>query len=899
MPMPVLATKFFVPVPRPRAVQRPGLVAKLDEGLRAGRKLTLITAPAGFGKSTLVGEWIVGLSRRDPELAVAWISLDESDNDPVRFLSYLVAALGQSSASVDERHLAPEQPATVVVTALINVVSESPHTTLLVLDDFHAIDDSSIQDAVALLVERLPHNLHVVIVSRSDPPLPVARLRARGELTEVRASDLRFTTDEAAAFLGSVMGLSLTPDDVAALETRTEGWIAGLQLAALSLQERTDTSEFIAAFAGSNRFVIDYLVEEVLDRAPEDVREFLVETAVLDRMSGSLCDAVTGRPGGTAMLDTLEKANLFVVPLDDDRRWFRYHHLFADVLKVRLIARDPERTADLHVRASEWFEHNNSPDDAVRHAFDAKDSSRAARLIESAIPAVRKSRQDSTLLGWLATLPGVAIARRPVLRVFSAWSSLVSGDMDSALAQLAEAEHLLTTFGVDGMPTHESEDGDELRSLPVTIELYRAAVAMATGDHDTLKAHAQLALDRASPDDHLGRGAAAGMLGLAASSRGELAEGVAAFVTSTTSLRRAGNLTDALTTTMVTADMLLPLGRLREARAAYESALEESTAAGTNGSPTADLRAGLADVLREQNLIAEATQQLFDAEELGARASSREHHYRWFVAMARVKEAAGEYGAALEFLAEAERSYLPGFFPNARPIGAIRARVLITQGDLVGARAWVSGQGLDATDRVTYLHEFELMTLARLLIAEYRADPRDDLVEAATALLDRLLESARHGARWGSATEILVLQSLARDAQGQTAEALDALTLALDHGEREGYVRMFVDEGPPMLRLLRAAAGAGIHPTYVRELGQALRQTELTGASHRPILEPLSERELHVVRLLATTLSGPEIARELHVSLNTVRTHTKHIFAKLEVSTRAAAVHRAEALGLI
>jgi LuxR family maltose regulon positive regulatory protein len=899
MAMPVLATKLFVPPPRAQAVPRPRLIEQLDDGVREGRRLTLISAPAGFGKTTLFSEWIAEKRRLGPQVRVAWLSLDESDNDPVRFLTYLVAALHQADPDIGSAGYNTQLSVEATLTALINEVARSPHKIILVLDDFQLIEEASIREAVVFLLDHLPPKLHLAISSRSDPLLPVARLRARGELTELRASDLRFTPDEAAAFLNQVMGLSLSPEDVAALETRTEGWIAGLQLAALSMRERTDISDFITDFTGSNRFVIDYLIEEVLERAPHHVREFLYQTAILERLSGALCDAVTGETGGSQMLESLERANLFVVPLDDQRQWYRYHHLFADVLRVRLLARGPDHVSALHSLASEWYEHNDSPEEAVRHAFAASDFPRAARVIEATIPGVRKSRQDATLLTWLTMLPNDSIRRRPVLSVFSAWSSLVAGDIAAVEPQLTHAEQLLSATTEDGKPPHDSEAGEELQTLPVTIALYRAAVALAKGDLVGIKEHAQRALNLTMPDDHLGRGAAAGLLGLASWAGGDLEAGVRAFAESSASLRLAGNLTDALSTTMVIADMLIPLGRLRETQSAYDEALQQAIEHGNSGQPTADLHAGISEVFRERNELAAATEHLAASEALGEGAFSHEHRYRWFVAMARVREAEGRLDDALDLLTEAEQHYRRGFFPETRPIGGMKARVRIAQRRLPDALAWVNAQGLSTMDELTYLREYGHITLARLIIAQHVGDPTSGVIHDAIQLLARLLEAAEAGGRKGSVNEILVLQALAFEAQGQVPLALIPLERALEQAEPEGYLRLFLDEGAAMLRLLRAAAGAGIRPDYVRRLSQGLRQTEGTSPTSQPIAEALSERELHVMRLLATELTGPEIARELHVSLNTIRTHTKHIFLKLEVTSRLAAVRRAESLALI
>lgn len=462
--MPVLATKFFVPPPRAQLVPRPRLLQQLNVGIRSGRKLTLVSAPAGFGKTTVLSEWISNLRQHNPELHAAWLSLDASDNDPVRFFGYLIAALQAADSNIWPEVPDGQHPVEASLTALINDLAARPQQILLVLDDFQFIDNLSIRDAIAFLLDHLPPTLHLAIATRSDPLLPVARMRVRGELTELRAADLRFTPEEASRFLRQVMGLSLSPDDVAALENRTEGWIAGLQLAALSMRERTDTSAFIATFAGSNRFVIDYLVEEVLEQATPSMRRFLCDTSILDRLTGPLCDAASGQTGGNEALEALERANVFVVELDDRREWFRYHHLFADVLRVRLLAHGADHVADLHRHASQWFEDNDLLEDGVRHALAAADFARAGRLIEAAITQVRKSRQDATLLGWLALLPDETINRRPVLGVFSAWFSMVSGDAAAVEPKLARVEEAMAR-------AHDSEPGPELETLPVTIAL--------------------------------------------------------------------------------------------------------------------------------------------------------------------------------------------------------------------------------------------------------------------------------------------------------------------------------------------------------------------------------------------------------------------------------------------
>ncbi|MCU1551353.1 MAG: LuxR family transcriptional regulator, partial [Glaciihabitans sp.] len=495
MAMPVLATKLFRPPPRPQSIARPRLVERLDEGLRADRKLTLIAAPAGFGKSSLLSEWIAGAEAKWPQSRVAWLSLEPSDNDLPRFLTYLLAALQQADHALGSTEYDPQMPIEETLIGIINGVAEGSHEIVLVLDDFQYIEEPSIREAVVFLLDHSPSGLHLVIASRSDPLLPLARLRAGGELTELRAADLRFSLDEATSFLNETMQLGLSPEDVGALEDRTEGWIAGLQLAALSMRDRPDATDFIKNFTGSHRFVIDYLAEEVLSRQTDDVREFLIRTAMLDRLSGPLCDAVIERHGSSDVLDALERDNLFVVPLDEDRQWYRYHHLFADVLRSRLLSRGSDFEARLHGRASTWYESNDLPEDAVRHALAAGDFDHAARIVEAAIPDVRKTRQDASVLHWLTLLPVEIVRRRPVLSVFTGWSKLASGDIDGVEPWLAKGETLLAETNADGSAAHDSADGVELRSLPVTIALYRAAVAQARGDLDGVKRNAQRALE--------------------------------------------------------------------------------------------------------------------------------------------------------------------------------------------------------------------------------------------------------------------------------------------------------------------------------------------------------------------------------------------------------------------
>ena len=523
MPAPLLETKLYVPRPRRGLVPRPRLSQRLDRGTTS--KLMLISAPAGFGKTTLLTEWLAAgpAAPADDRLA-AWLSLDRADNDPASFWTYVIAALQTVAPGVGESALtllqAPQPPPIeTVLTALLNDLGAITGDIVLVLDDYHVIDARDVQDGMAFLLDHLPPRLHVVIASRTDPALPLARLRARGELVETRAAELRFTPDEAAAYLNEMMGLQLTARDVAALEGRTEGWIAALQLAALSMQGRDDVAGFIAGFTGDDRYVVDYLAEEVLQRQSDRVQAFLLQTSILARLSGPLCDAVTGQGGGKAMLEALDRGNLFLVPLDDRRQWYRYHHLFADVLQARLLDEQPDQVPDLHQRASAWYQQNGEPAVAIGHALAAGDFERAADLVELEIPAMSRTRQEAMVRGWLEVIPDEVVRVRPVLSVGFAGALLSGGELEGVESRLRDAERWLdVTTGTDARSVARSAemvvaDEEEYRRLPAMIELYRAALALARGDVPGTVRHARRALDLALAEDHLCRAAAAGMLG--------------------------------------------------------------------------------------------------------------------------------------------------------------------------------------------------------------------------------------------------------------------------------------------------------------------------------------------------------------------------------------------------
>jgi LuxR family maltose regulon positive regulatory protein len=864
-----------------------------------------VSAPAGFGKTTVLAEWLGETSGENR--SVAWLSLDREDKDPASFWTYVVTALhgvvpGLGSSALELIASSP-LPTEHVLTMVLNDLAEASAGVCLVLDDYHLVDGHDVSAGLAFLLEHLPPDVQVVVSTRADPDLPLSRWRGRGELVEIRAADLRFTSDEAAAYLNEVVGLDLVADDVAALEGRTEGWIAALQLAALSIQGREDAREFIARFAGNDRYIVDYLVEEVLQHQPAEVRGFLLQSAVLDRLTGSLCDALTGRDDGSDMLMAAERANLFLVPLDDRREWFRFHHLFADVLRARLLSEDPERIPLLHQRASRWYECHDLAEDAVRHALAALDFDRAARLMELAVPAVRRHRQDAMFWRWLQALPDDIVRRSPVLSVFYGAMLLIAGDLAAVEPRLDDAERAMAAAA--GGPTPPWAGTEALLTLPATIAVYRASLAQARGDTAGTSEHARHALELAGPSDHLVRGSAAAFLGLAAWASGDVSSALETFAAAMASLHAAGNLVDELGSTVVLADMWLVAGRPSQARRLYERALRAAVAEGEPvAQATAELHVGLSEIDCEAGDLASAKLHLETARVFVERVSTTQSSHRWFVAMALVARAEGDPGGAIDLLDQAELLYRRGYFPEVRPIAAMKARVSIAQGNLAEAAEWARERGVSVTDQVSYLREFDHLTLVRLLIAQQRAHQESTAIHQVDPLLDSLLEAAEASGRAGSLVEIRMLQALSQDARGARPLAREALGRAVAQTpEPRAYAQLFLDEGVAMVSLLRDAVHHDVGGDHAHYLLSLLASPEArapgSGQRHAPTAEVLSERELQVLRLLDSELSGPQIARELFVSHNTMRSHTKHIFTKLGVTSRRAAVVRARERGLM
>jgi LuxR family maltose regulon positive regulatory protein len=903
----VLESKLRVPATRPDLVPRP----RLDAALDAGRsRVTLVSAQAGFGKTTALARW--ASARATAGHPVAWLSLDPGDDDPAVLWPQLVAALDRAvPGAVGGTRAALEQGADVVA-ALLHDLDLLDDDLVVVLDDVHVLTSPEVLDGLALLVERLPPRVRLVLATRADPAVPLARLRSRGELGEVRADDLRFTGEEVTAYLGAQVGAVLDPQQVATLAERTEGWPAALQLAALSLRGRADVAGFVADFSGNDRHVVDFLVEEVLRRQPDEVRAFLLRTSVLGRLTGPLCDAVTGGRDGGAVLERLERDNVLLVPLDDQRRWYRYHHLFADVLRARLDREHPQDVAELHRRAARWWERHDGPTEAVEHALAAGDGDLAGALVEAAVPALRAGRQEATLRRWLEALPEAVIAGRPALGVAYAGMLLVHGEVAGVERRLDAAERWLdaaatasdAAAGVrdaaaglrDAAATAPDAGGAPLSAVRVQVALFRAAQARARGDGAATVRHARRALDSAAEDDHLAHGAAAGLLGLAHWADGDLEAGHRWWSASADSLERAGHLADLAGCALALGEISSTQGDLDGALATYHRFLDRVA---PPGGPVlrgaADLHVGIATVLRERGDLDGARRHLAAAAELGDEAGLPQHPHRRRVAAALLHESEGDLASAVALLDEAQRVYAPDLFPDVRPIAALRARVLLRQGRLTEARAWIRSRGLSAADEPAPLRELEHLVLARVLLAEHAVAGDARALEDALVLLERLGAAAHAQGRAGSAVEIGVVRALALRAAGDEPGAVGALGHAVDLATPGGWVRVFLDEGAPVTSLLRELDRQGRVPTSARLLLRAAR----TGGAGSALVDPLSARELEVLRLLGGDQTGPEIARALVLSLNTVRTHTKSIYAKLGVGSRRAAVRRATGLGLL
>jgi LuxR family maltose regulon positive regulatory protein len=898
-PEALLATKLEVPPPRPGLVRRPRLLERLTP---AAGGATLVCAPAGFGKTSLLADWA-----RHRGWPVAWVSLDPDDNDPVRFWRYAAAALDRAGAAVAGR-LAPllrgPDPAApeAVVTALVNELAARPESepVVLLLDDYHRIQAPPVHHAITLLMDHPPPRLRLVLASRADPPLPLAALRARGQLAEVRQQDLRFTPEETADLLEAATGLALPAGSVAALAARTEGWVAGLQLAGLSLRDHPDPAGFVASFSGSHRHVLDYLTEEVLDRQPGPVVRFLLETSVLERLSGPLCDAVTGRGDSQQVLEGLERANLFLIPLDEVRGWWRYHHLFADLLRARLLKADPEAAGRLRRAAAAWCEHHGLVDEAIRLALAGGDPGGAARLIERHFDALLRRAEGATVDRWVAALPAALVRSRPRLLVAQAVWVLLAGRVDQAEALLDRAEAAPASGAAEPYAPSAGRTASRVANLPASIALVRAELARRRGDADRIGAFARQAQAQLTEADRALRLQVDWDLAVADWFGGRLERAEQALSGVVAGQRAAGEGYLAVRPACDLGQLRRAQGRLRASLRTYEEALAVTGDAGHRPPAAGMAHVGIAEVRYDQGELAAAAEHAAEGVRLCRQLTYTLPLLGGLAVLARTRHAQGDPPAALAVLAEAERvveSSAAGV-GLLDPVPPLRARLDLAVGEVADAARWARARGLAPGDRPSYPREPGYLVLARVLLAE-------EAYDEALALLERLGDLAAAQGRTGSLVEVRVLEALALAAGGQESRALTALADALCLAAPEGHTRVFLDEGPKLAALLdrladadrrgRLAAGTSPPAGWLHHLrGQFRLAAPVAG-----LVEPLSERELEVLGLLAAGRTNREIAEELVVALDTVKKHVSHVLDKLGTANRTQAVVRARELRLL
>jgi LuxR family transcriptional regulator, maltose regulon positive regulatory protein len=906
----LLATKLHVPTRQPGFVPRPRLADRLEQGLN--QKLILVSAPAGSGKTTLLADWA-----RHNRRSVAWLSLDPGDNDPARFWRHAAAALDRVRPGIARQVaplIGPPPPRSFdgVVTALINEIATHPADgeILLFLDDYNLIGSQRVHESLAFLVDHLPPGLRVMMASRADPPLGLARLRAGAQLAELRAADLRFTTDEASALLRLAAGEDLPDTAIAALTARTEGWAAGLQLAGLSLRGRSDIPEFVAAFNGSHRYVLDYLTGEVLDRQPGDMRTFLLETSVLGRLSGALCDAVTGRHDGQAMLEEIERANLFLVPLDDVRGWWRYHHLFADLLRERLQREHPGLASQLRRAAAIWCEESGLADEAIGYALASDDRVLAAELIERHFDYFFYLRAEGPMVQrWLAALPADLVAARPRLLLIQAAIALLSGRMREVKTLLDEAERTGADFAAQPFEPSAGRSASFLVNIPARIALDRAYLADLRGDGEGTAAFATRALAEIRDDETMLKTHAVATLAMADWLRGRLPEAERGFASSIAAWREAGRSALALA-----AWGYRSLGQIQRAQGRLGAALQTYRQA---TDITADYRQAVAPTAGTGNVglaeIAYARGELDTARRYATESIARNRELVYtpllpigLAVLAWIKQAEGDLAGALDSMGEAARlAPDPAIASLLNPVPAERARLLLAQGDVTAAERWVRERGLGVEDEPAYPAEGGYLVLARLLLAQNQPGP-------ALVLLKRLHAAAAAQGRVDSVIATRALQALALAAGGEEDAAIAALAEGLTLGYPEGYVRVFADEGTPMRALVgrvaasrrtQHAAARDIPASYLARIWRAFDPTPAQApapATAVPgLAEPLTSREREVLRLLAAGQANRDIAAELVVSLDTVKRHVSHILAKLGAVNRTEAVARARELKLL
>jgi LuxR family transcriptional regulator, maltose regulon positive regulatory protein len=878
----LLRTKFYVPPIRSTQIVRPRLLELINGGME--RSLILVSAPAGYGKTTLLSSWL-----RETQIPSAWLSLEDGDNDPIRFLQYLIATLSPFTSGFEAEVpgiFQGNQPSQfeIVINQLVNELVSFPETFILVLDDFHVIQSESIIKILAYLLEHLPSQMHIAVISRTDPLLPLSRLRARNKLMDIRADQLRFTRDEIAAFLNDVMGLALSTDDLSAMETRTEGWIASLQLAALSMQNSKDIHCFVSAFTGSHHYVMDYLVEEVLRLQPREMSEFLMQTSILDHMCGSLCESVIEADPekpvyGQAMLETLEKLNLFVIPLDDERRWYRYHHLFADVLKKRLEQNYPDSLPRLHEHASRWFEQNGLVPEAIHHSLTGGDHERAIQLIEQNGPLLLMSAELNALSGWIKAVEEHSQAH-PWIHIIKGWLSILTGQPERAEDEFQPAEKLISSRAPDTEITL-------MQGAMATGRSYRSFMQGDTNHTATFAREAVKNLPDVDLTSRSIRGIATALLGEASLMNGELEAALQACTEAKQIGQASGNVHVVIIVDCALGRIFTEQGRLHQAAEMYAEALQIATRPDgrkmvTAGEPYTEF----SQVTYEWNDLENAEEQAHSCVALCRQSGEKTFHATGSIMLARLERIHGNTKTVIENMNIAEKLMKEHHFAFKYTVWVKYAlvRLWIVLGDLEKASRIVQESGIASHEEIPYLREPEFLGLLRLLIAQGDHN-------ASLALSKRLLQQAETGKRMGRVIEILVLQALIFHGRKETEQALAVLKRALSLARPEGYVRTFVDEGEPMVRLLHLARSRQIETDYVTALLSIFEKTTCpVQLPPKPLSEPLTARELEVLKLIEAGYSNQEIAEKLVISIPTVKRHISNIYTKLDVSSRTQAL---------
>lgn len=881
MPTALLATKLFIPQPRANIINRARLLDQINSGL--DRAIVLISAPAGFGKTTLLSTWV-----HKNTIPTAWLSLDQNDNDPVRYLAYIITALQSVVPHLGQdvlEQLHSNQPdySEASLIAIINEISAAKVDNFaLVLDDYHLITISAIHEITNFILEYLPPGMHLIIATRADPDLPLPRLRGRGELVEIRQSDLRFTASEASEFINQMLGLKITPEDIAALTTRTEGWIAGLQMAALSMSGKPDIRKFIQEFSGSDRFILDYLMEEVVRGQPDDIQEFLLQTSIVDRVSATLCNALTGVRNSQEILERFDRDNLFIIPLDNERIWYRYHQLFADLLQKRLEQEQPKNIPELHDRASWWFEDHGLIADAIQHSLSSRNYDRAAELVDQVSEETLMRSEIETFLRWTRALPESVITARPSLGIGLAWALLISGD------SLERSEKILNEI------TCNTDDLKGRRKVVLS------SIAVFRGQLSEARELAESAIRLLPENDIRLREMAYWTISYTNILDSSPVEGIRALRKVVEKNKASGNMMGAATALWQISRLYSQQGKLSQAKRILEQILEQAQDQQGNLLPiSGEAMMGMGELYREANQLKKAEKYLKKGIVLSKKGRGITA-YLGYLSLARVRMAQGDVGSADDLFQEAKQFTSFGFDQLLAAGSETKAKLLIGENET--AERWLKERGLVIgefvdveTDDIINKHmrKYEHLLHVRVLLARNQNNTALNIINT---MQDRMEQ-------WGRIDlliEIYVLKALAYRSLGNFDEAIFALETAFSCADPEYHIRVFLDEGLPLKELLIRASSRGNAPNYVRKLlEQFAPSSQVLDTQSVTLVDPLSERERDVLRLLPSKLTAPEIAEQLYIAESTVRTHIKRIYSKLNVNRRFEAVERAKELELL